>query len=596
MDLFSLIFNPIARLFRRDRHVEDAQLEMSMRNSQGVSQEEIDTRNFMSYDALANPSSTYVGIQFEQYFGNKAGRIQKYREMSRYPIIKDGINQICDEAIIDNHDGDIVNLELKTEMPRHIQDQIYEIWDHMVNNIFRFNERGWDFFRKWLEEGELYIELVINDAGDDIIDIKVLPAHTMMPVYEENRIKGYIQINAQQDGIGSEQGNVDYAMQQPVEGSVVFDRDQVVYVNFGDTGDNILDVRGYLDSSIRTYNQLKNMEDALVIHRLVRAPQRRIWNIYTGKMPKTRAEEYVRGLTQRYRKKIIYDSSTGAMDSSQNVQSLTEDFWFTKDINGNGTSVDTIGGDANFGEMDDINYFQQNLYKTLMLPKSRYGEDAAQAIYSSGKAGEIQREEIKFSRYVDRMRRRFKYMLLDPFLTLLRLKGIDDIYIDYNNFNVRFIKQNLYKEYMELELLESKVSLLASVSEFMYNPDENPSGLFAPEFIISKFFMMSDEDWNENKDMIDRLMKNKEKGMGDDVDSGEEGFGGEEGGEEGFGGAEEPQPGEGQGEPEGGGEDITAPESLQYTINNANTLILKEWNDSSILSKKSNKIINKIRS
>jgi hypothetical protein len=606
-----ILFNPFAKFFKDSRPEEEAKEQTEVQNSQGISQEEIDLRHFVNYDYLAQPgaSITYIGIQFEQYFGSKAGRIQKYRQMSRYPIINDALDNICDDAIVGNPDGNICTLDILEEIPEHIEAEIRKNWNYLITNVFRFNERGWEFFRKWITEAELYVELVLNDAGDNIIGVKVLPAYSMIPIYEQNKIKGYMQVvapgvavgpqGASLDGPGAgaagvdhaNQGNVSYSntenySQGSLPNSIIFDKNQIAYTNFGDYGDGMLDVRGFLENAIRPFNQLKNMEDALVVYRLVRAPQRRVWNIYTGRMPKGKADEYIKQLANRYKKKIIYDSETGAMNSSQNVQGLTEDFWFARDINGNGTSVETIGGDSNFGEMDDIKYFQENLYKTLKLPRARY-DDTSNGQYMTGKSGEITREEIKFARFIERLQRRFKYILLEPFITLLRLRGIDERYIDLNMYNIMFTKSNLFKEYKELELLESRISVFSSIAEYIYDKDDNPKGTFAKEFAMRRFFLMDDSEFLWNKQLME-----KEVGVkAEDIPKagGEEGGFGGEGEGAGFGGEGE---GAGMGGAEGLGPEAaptettptpeaetvpTTPESVTFDINNINTAILKEW-------------------
>ena len=594
------LFNPFARFFRQSRPEEEKLKKQEIENSQGVSQEQIEAANFLNYDYLANPGSsiTFVGIQFEQYFGTKRGRIQKYRQMARFPIINDALNQICDDAIVDNPDGDSLNLEILEEIPEHIEDEIRKIWKYLIYKVFKFNERGWDLFRKWLIEAELYVEVILNEKGNDIVGIKILPAHTMMPVYEEGKIKAYMQTNANVPlkGTGAEstiQGNVDYARTAGFTEdtqSVMFDKDQVAYANFGDYGETFLDVRGFLEAAIRPFNMLNNMEDAVVVNKIVRAPQRRIWNIYTGRMPKGKADEFVKQLANRYKKKLIYDSATGAMNSAQNVQSLTEDYWFTRDINGNGTTVESIGGESNFSDMEDVKYFQQNLYKSLMLPRSRW-EDPATSMYSSGKSGEIQREEIKFARFVERLQRRFKYIILDPFITLLRLRGIDERYIGQDIFNVEFVKSNLFKEYKEMELLESRLAVLASTSEFIYNPTENPTGFFAPEFALRRMFLMSEEEWSWNKKLLDSIKPSKEEQEAIAAAGGGAagGFGGEAGAAGGGGGGEfgamgaeaGATPEAGAAPEEGGGAaEVTppeTPESVSFKVGSKDSTLLNEW-------------------
>jgi len=577
------MFNPFAKFFKKVRVEKDELEDEEINDSQGVSQEEIELANFINYDFQSSPSSaiTTIGIQFEQYFGSKRGRVQKYRQMARFPIINGAINNICDDAIVENPKGDIITLDLIEEVPEHIEDEIRKIWDYLTIEIFRFNERGWEFFRKWLIEAELYIEIILNEEGNDIIGIKILPSHTMMPIFADGKIKAFIQANVNSPeavkGVDhANAGNVSYAKptnyaEDSESDSIIFDKDQVAYANYGDWGESVLDVRGYLESAIRPFNQLNNMEDATVVNKLVRAPQRRIWNIYTGRMPKGKADEFVKQLSNRYKKKLIYDSETGAMNSAQNVQSLTEDFWFTKDINGNGTSVETIGGDNTFGEMDEVKYFEINLYKALMMPQSRWSEPST-SMFSTGKGGEIQREEISFARFIERLQRRFKYIILDPFITLLRLRGIDERYINHNIYNIQFVKSNLFKEYKEMELMESRLSVLGAVFQFVYNPTENPTGYFSPEYALKHVFQMSEEEFHWNKELLDKIKPTEEEVSNEEGGESGGGFGGEE-----FGGGEE------MGGEEAGGEvPVAAPEeapaeSKSFLINDKDSIILNEW-------------------
>jgi len=581
-------FNPFAKFFRTARGGEERIDQEQIQNSVGVSQEQIDLYNYINYDYLMSPGSavTYIGISFEQYFANKHGRIQKYKEMALFPEVSDGLDAVCDEAVVNDDENDIVDLDVIEEMPTHVEEEVRDIWDYLVSTVFAFNERGWDLFRKWLIEAELYIELILNEEGNNIIGIKVLPAHTMMPVYQENKIAGYMQTK-----IGNPNAQ-DVRQQQ--QGSIVFDKDQISYVNYGLYGANMLDVRGYLESAIRTYNQLKNLEDALVVYRLVRAPERRVWNVAIGRMPKGKAEEYLKGLIQRYRKKIIYNADSGEIDSTMNIQSLTEDFWFTRNENGEGTTVETIGGGMQLGELNDINYFLQKLYKTLKLPRSRW-EEPTTAMYSSGKSGEILREEIKFSNFVKRLQNRFKYILLDPFITLLRLRGIEERYIDEDYFKVKFTESNLFREYKEFELVEAKMGVLASISTYIYDKNNNPGGLFSKEFALRKFFKMDDDDYIENQ----KLIKKEEMQTPTAAAPGAElggGFGGAEmgGGEfgagpemAGAGGMEAGMEagGEAPPAPETGAEAAAAPaESTQYRNKNngrhgKQTSLFDDWQD-----------------
>jgi len=579
--------NPFAKYFRFGR-ITDSNVKDNIeerKNSQGYSQEELDFgfASYWNYGIGSPDNSGYgmssISIQFDQYFRAKAQRIFKYREMSYYPDINDGLDMICDEAMVENSFGDYIELKLTEEVPEHIEEQLRDYWSYLINDVFELNDTGWDLFRRWLVDGELYVELILDDDGDDIISFKVLPPQTMTPVYADNELIGFVQTPSYAYGVndGGASGNVDNAgygdngtgynddtsnEANSDNNEVRFDKDQVVYINYGETGRNKLDVRGFLESNIRIYNQLKYLEDAVVVYRIVRAPERRIWNVGVGKMPKGKAEQYIQGLIQRYRKNVYYDPSTGAMDSSRNFQAMTEDFWFAKDENGEGTSVDTLAGGQQLGEMNDVYYFEKKLHQNMKIPKNRWGgaSDDVSDVYTSGKSGEITREEIKFSRFVNRLQKRFSEMFMDAYLTLLRLNGFDDTYISDTLFRIQFTQSNLWKQYKELEILEARFGILGAIETYIYKPEENDNGPFSMEFVLKNWFLMSDEEYEANKEALSKekeaaRLAMQDVGFDEKGEEGEEGgeeFGGEAGGE--FGGGEFGA-GEEGGEEFGGGEE-----------------------------------------
>jgi len=502
--IFSRIFpfNRVSRFFQTGREKEDALEYQQMKNSQGMSQEEFDKSNFLSYENLfnSNQAASYVGVSFENYFANKVQRIMKYREMSLYPEISDALDMLCDEAIVDNPNGDIVSLTIKEELPSNIERQIREEWKYLLTEVFAFNERGWDFFKKWLVEAELYVELILNDKANSIIGIKILPAHSMVPVMENNKIVAFLQ--TRKEGVVDKNSvEVKGTKEETV---MPFDRDQVSYVNYGQSGENVVDVRGYLEPAIRTYNQLKNLEDSLVIYRINKAPLRRLWNVATRRMPKGKSEEYLKGLIQKFRKKVIYNPQTGDIDSAANIQTLTEDYWFLKNEDNSGTEVTTLGESTGFlNEIDDIKLFLGKLNKALKIPKARW-EDSKTAGYSTGKnSSEVTREEIKLMKFVERLQRRFKYLILDAFISQLRIKGFDEQYVDLGLYDIEFTKSNLFSEYREMEMTESKINLLTSVDAFIAKPSNNFEGMFAEEYVMKRMLFISDEEYQKNADLIE---------------------------------------------------------------------------------------------
>lgn len=583
-----LKINPFSRFFSKARHEEDIKDRQISTNSQGVSQQELTYGSHgMSTMGQSTPEGGYnvLQIQFDQFFQYKSSRVSKYREMSYYPEISDALDKICDEAIMEDEHGDMLSLGITKEIPDHINDEIRKNWDHVLNEVFSIRETAWDLFRKFMIEGEVFIELVLDDNGHNIIAFKVLPSFTMYPIYIHDEIRGYIQSISDQL-LNNLNQTVATQNLNRVDEDTVFDRDQVIYVNFGEYGANKYDIRGFLEAAVRPYNQLKNLEDATVVNKIVRAPSRRIWNIDVGKMTKTRGEEYVKGMMQRFRKRIRYDSVTGAMDASENFLSMIEDYWFPKGADGNGgTTVDTVDGNAAFSDMDDVKYFRMKLYDALKLPSSRWRSVEAPSVYVAGKSNEVTREEITFSKFVNRNTNKFKYVFLDALITQLRLQGFEEKYLDYSMYNVKFTKSNMFELYKELEVLGSRLEILGTCDAYVYKPDSNPGGYFASDFVMKRYFMMSDEEFNENEKMLIKAKATaptQQMGMGGDEMGGDMGGGGTEvslstGEEVPMGGADTPAEAPAE-ENMGGTEDTGGAESFNYAIKNSkSTLILSEY-------------------
>ena len=590
-----LKINPFSKFFSKARHDEDIRDRQIATNSQGVSQQELTYGTHgMSTMGQSSPEGGFnvLQIQFDQFFQYKSSRVAKYREMSYFPEISDALDKICDEAITEDEEGHILSLGITKEIPEHIDEEIRKNWDYVVNNVFTIKETAWDLFRKFMIEGEVYVELILDDNGTNVINFKVLPSFTMYPIYIHDEIRGYIQSISDQLLNNLNQTTATQNLNRQ-EQDTVFDRDQVIYVNYGEYGANKYDIRGYLESSIRPYNQLKNLEDATVVNKIVRAPSRRIWNIDVGKMTKTRGEEYVKGMMQRFRKRIRYDSTTGAMDSSENFLSMIEDFWFPKTNDGSGGStVENLDGNSTFSDMDDVKFFRSKLYDALKLPSSRWKNVESPSVYVAGRSNEITREEITFSKFVNRNTNKFKYIYLDALITQLRLQGFEEKYLDYSMYNVKFTMPNMFELYKELEVLGSRLEILGTCDAYVFKPDSNPGGYFAPDFVLKKYFKMSDEEFNENnKALIKAKASAPSQNMGmDGTGGGPEaggGIGGTEvslstGAEVPMGGEEETPPAEGAPEAEvmGGTETTGGAESIRYTVTKSKeTMILREFSE-----------------
>jgi len=505
--LMSIQDNPFAKIFQRTSNkVETKREEEEIKNSQGISEEQIEAMRLAASLGISSDMHSNF-IDFEPLLICKRDRIGKYREMALYAECNDAIDVITNDAIIEGTNGDILSLKINkmkisgNKIPENVETRMRSAFEYLITDILKFNEKGEDYFRKWLVEAELYLEIVSDQAGKNIVGVRTLPAWTMVPIYVEGKISHYYQILTSDITL---QNILSKNFKDGIDARR-FEKNQIVYINYGSYGDSLLDVRGYLEASSRTYNQLRNLEDAIIVYRLVRAPERRVWNIYTGRLTKGKAEEYIKDLIRRYKKKNIYDPATGMIDSQQNVQAITQDFWFSKDESGNGTTVDTIGGGMNLGEIDDLTYFLQKFYKTLKLPSSRW-MNPGENNFNAGHGGEITREEIKFSRFIQNLRKRFKYLVLIPFTQLCRMRGIDEMYIKRGVIDIEFNESNLWKEFKDLEILEARFGMFSNADSYIFSV-ENPGGYFSREYALRNFFRMSDEEYEKNKKLLEQEKK-----------------------------------------------------------------------------------------
>ena len=512
--------NPFSKPFLNNKKLDDDIIKQLENNSQGQDVTEYDLQNM----GLGNSPVVGAGyggfstqtIDFNAIFSSKKARISLYRTMSLYPEIGEAVDDICNDGIVQDHEGTILHLNIKKELPNRIEKKFMEDFTNISENVIKTdNVHG--LFKKFVIEGELFLEWILNNKKDRIIGYKVLPAFTTFPVYgTTGEIKGFLQTVIDDKG---------------QEKLVALESNQVSYIKWDSVGKNLLDVRGYLEASIRPYNQLKSLEDSLIVYRLVRAPERRVWNIEVGRLPNQKAQEFIKGVIHKYKRNLTYKSSDGSVDSERNVQSLAEDFWFAK-RDGVGTDVTTLASGMNLGELDDVKHFLSKLYKTLKLPKTRWSADAQPSNYTTGR--DIDRQELKFTLFVSRVQVMFKKIVKDCFIEQLKFKYKKDPkmmkYVKANNFDIIFTQANFFKEIKDLELMETRLNILGTAIAYVTNTDE-PNNPLSMELVLRKYFQMSDEEYNLNerlkkkerdlnKQVADEYGPDEEGGEGEEVDAG----------------------------------------------------------------------------
>ena len=438
--------------------------------------EEQKVKSFVPPESDDGSTVIAEGGYFGQYVdleGTKAkddsDLIKKYREVSLYPECDSAIDDIINEAIVSDENDQCV--EIVTDNLDQYNDKIKKLIREEFNNVVRllnFNNNSHEIFRKWYIDGRLFYHMIIDENNQkegvkELRPIDPLKIRKVRQVIEDKDprtgaklVKGYNEFYLYQDTI---QGKSNTGLK--------ISKDAIVYVPSGLLDQSSKKVLSYLFKAIKPVNQLRMMEDSLVIYRLARAPERRIFYIDVGNLPKGKAEAYLRDIMARYKNKIVYDANTGEIKDDRKHMSMLEDFWLPRREGGKGTEITTLPGGENLGQIADIEYFQKKLYKALNVPMSRLQENQS---FMLGRAQEISRDEVKFTKFIQRLRKKFADLFLQVLKTQLILKGIitkedwdkmkEDIVID-------FMKDNYFTELKETEVMRERMNTLQMVDPFV---------------------------------------------------------------------------------------------------------------------------------
>ena len=418
-------------------------------------------------------------LDLEGTVKNEFDLIGRYRGMSLQPECETAIDDIINEIIVDTGRSDLITLNLANlGVGDKVKNQIREEFKHVLR-MMDFRNLGYDIFKRWYVDGRLYYHLVIDPEKPDkgITEMRLIDAlkmkkvrETKIPTPEEQermrkmdiiipRTQDYFVYNPQ--GFYSNAGN---AKQQTIR----IAQDAVSYCTSGLMDGGRRMVIGYLHKAIKPLNNLRMIEDAQIIYRVSRAPERRIFYVDVGNLPKIKAEQYMRDIMNRYKNKLVYDASTGEMRDDRKFQSILEDFWLPRREGGRGTEITTLPGGENLAEIEDILFFQKKLYKALNVPLSRMAvEDSGQGFF--GRASEITRDEIKFAKFLDRLRARFNGLFYDVLKKQCLLKGIcnkqdwdkmrDHIMFEYET-------DSHFDELKNAELTEQRLNLAGQATDY----------------------------------------------------------------------------------------------------------------------------------
>jgi hypothetical protein len=412
----------------------------------------------------------YYGLvmDLEGVIKNENDLIRRYREVAQYSDCDGAIEDIVNEAIVADEMRRSVEIVLdEVSISDSIKKKIKEEFDNICK-VLKFDERAHEIFRSWYIDGRLYYQILIDETRikDGIVELRYIDPRKI------RRIKN-IKKERTPQGVEVVKEIEEYYLyndkgitEQTTHG-VKLALDSVVYVPSGFNDANTGMAMSYLHKAIKPVNQLKMIEDSLVIYRISRAPERRIFYIDVGNLPKLKAEQYVSDIMNKFRNKIVYDATTGETRDDRRHLSMMEDFWMPRREGGKGTEITTLPGGQNLGEIQDIEYFQNKLYHALNVPVSRL--QASQG-FSIGRSQEITRDEIKFNKFIIRLRKKFSMLFSNSLRVQLIAKGIirPDEWEDFRaDIKYDFIEDNHYAELRDTELMQSRIGLLQLIDPYV---------------------------------------------------------------------------------------------------------------------------------
>ena len=462
--------------------------------------------------ALTISSAAYYGtyVDLDGTAKNEVELISRYREMAMQPEIESAIDDIMNEAIVQDDDGKIIEIVLDDlDQPEKIKKAIKDEF-HIILRLLNYKHMAQDIFRRYYIDGRLYYNVLIDKENPiaGIKELRYIDPRKLRKVREIKKKKDertgaeiidvyneyYIYNDKVVTGSSSNYGPV----------GVRITLDSIVSVVSGLMDSRRAVVLSYLHKAIKPLNQLRMIEDATVIYRISRAPERRIFYIDVGNLPKLKAEQYLRDIMVKYKNKLVYDAQTGEVRDDRKFLSMMEDFWLPRREGGKGTEITTLPGGQNLGELEDVKYFQKKLYNSLSVPISRLEPNQG---FSIGRVAEVTRDELKFAKFVDRLRNKFSDIFNQALRVQCVLKGIctadewdqfkEHIYYD-------FIKDNNFSELKDAELMRERLSLLSAV-------DPYTGRYFSQAWIQRNVLRLTDDQIKEMQGEID---EEKEAGLG----------------------------------------------------------------------------------
>lgn len=435
---------------------------------------------------------------------NEIDLILKYRDVATQPECDAAVEDIINEAIVGDHDDTPVRIVLdEVEASDKIKEVIAQEFNHILG-LLNFNAYAHDIFRRWYVDGRLPYHIIIDKEKPksgikELRYIDPTKLRKVKEIEEEQDPKTGAKIITKQEEYFIFQ---DTKMGDSNQGLRIHP-DSIAYCTSGVLDPSRKRILSYLQKALKPVNQLRMMEDSLVIYRISRAPERRIFYIDVGNLPKGKAEEYLKNIMSQYRNKMVYDAKTGNIKDDKKHMSMLEDFFLPRREGGRGTEITTLPGGENLGQIDDIIYFQKKLYRSLNVPVNRLDQESQ---FSLGRSTEISRDEVKFKKFIDRLRKRFSDLFMQVLKTQLILKGII-VSSDWDSWKESiafdFIEDNYFAELKEAEIWRERFEMLATLDEYVGKYISN-------EWVRKKVLRFTDDDIKDIQAQIDDEEKSGE--------------------------------------------------------------------------------------
>jgi len=456
-------------------------------------------------------------VDIEGVYRTEFDLLRRYREMALHPECDSAIEDVVNEAIVSDLYDSPIEIELSNLNATDKLKEVIRKEFKSIKEMMDFDRKSHEIFRNWYVDGRVYYLKVIDvqKPNEGIKEIRYIDPLKMKHVRQEVKDRNNKQAPAQvfNQLVNKTQNVSVYSeieeyfiytpnQQYPVggqasKGSIKIAKDSIAYCTSGLVDRNKGTVLSYLHKAIKALNQLRMIEDSLVIYRLSRAPERRIFYIDVGNLPKVKAEQYLREVMSRYRNKLVYNANTGEVRDDRKFMSMMEDFWLPRREGGRGTEITTLPGGQNLGELSDIEYFQKKLYRALAVPESRIAGSGDG--FNLGRSSEILRDELKFSKFVGRLRKRFGNLFSDLLKTQLLLKNVitpEDWDKMEEHIQYDFLYDNHFSELKEGELLQNRLAQVATIEPYL-------GKYYSTEYVRKKILKQTDAEIIEIDAQID---------------------------------------------------------------------------------------------